>query len=541
MKKVRFVVILVITLSMLLAACGSPATAEPVEPAAPAAPTEKPAAPAEEPAAPTAAPTEDPNAPQSGGDLKILVKQIPPEMGNIHTVFGSGLLHYIFPVVETLVGATPTGLAPTKLATGWEFSDDGLALTLNLREGVKFHDGTDFNAEAVKWNLEKFKETKKELGVITSIDVVDDYTVVLNLSEPSNAILDQLSQLNGAQISPSSVEGQTDEYIATHIVGTGPFVLGEFQADTNVVFTAFEDYWDEGKPYVDSIEFVVVPDQNTAQTAFLAGEANIWDYLDARNAGPLLDQGYTVNVSPGLGRIMYPDSVHEDSPFYHVEVRQAMEYAIDKQAIADAFGYGTWTVMHGPCAEIHTGCDAALENERKYDPAKAKELLAAAGYPDGFEMTLYSVGSIDDEMLTAIQAYLADVGIMATFEKPDSATGQALHKDGWQDAVYLQGLTTTSSSYAAALLKDGPTAPNKAPVTYVDEKYNVLLTLVTTARDSEAELAASRELVRFIHEEAMFIPLITASRNAVLAEGIHCDIQAGHPDAWNPGACWMEQ
>ena len=541
MKKVRFVVILVITLSMLLAACGSPATAEPVEPAAPAAPTEKPAAPAEEPAAPTAAPTEDPNAPQSGGDLKILVKQLPPEMGNIHDKFGSGLLHYILPVVETLVGVTADGLAPTKLAAGWEFSADGLALTFHLREGVKFHDGTDFNAAAVKWNLERFQATKKELAVITSIDVVDDYTVVLNLDKPSNAILDQLSQLNGVQISPASVEGQTEEYVATHIVGTGPFMLGEFQVDTSVKFTAFADYWEEGQPYVNSIEFVVVPDQNTAETAFLAGEANVWDYLDARNAPALVEKGYTVNISPGLGRIMYPDSVHEDSPFFHKEVREAVEYAIDKQAIADAFGYGTWSVMHGPCASTHIGCDAALENDRAYDPAKAKELLAAAGYADGFEMTIYSVGSIDDEMLTAIQAYLADVGIVATFTKPDSATGQALHADGWQDGVYLQGLTVTTPSYAVSLLKDGPTAPNKAPVTYYGDEYQTLLDNIITAQTPEAELSASQAMVRYLQEEAIFIPMIVASRNAALGTGVHCAIQDFNADFWNPGACWIEQ
>jgi len=564
MKKVSFVVMLVIVLSLLLAACGGSTTPEPVEPtSAPAVeepaveePTEAPAAEepaAEEPAAeePTEAPaveepTEEPAAEegmmaQSGGDLTVLVKQLPAEMGNIHTTFGSGLLHYILPVVETLVGVTPNGLEPTKLATGWEFSDDGLALTFYLREGVKFHDGTDFNAEAVKWNLDKFRETKAELEVITSVDVVDDYTVVLTLSDPSNTILTVLSGLDGVQISPASVDGQTDEFVATNIVGTGPFTLGDFQVDTSVVYTAFADYWEEGQPYVDSIEFLVVPDQNTAQTAFLAGDANVWDYLDARNAPPLVEQGLTVNVSPGLARVMMPDSVNEDSPFYHKEVRQAFEYAIDKQAIADAFGYGTWVVMPGPCAPSHVGCDAALENERTYDPAKAKELLAAAGYPDGFEMTLYSVGSIDDEMLTAIQAYLADVGIMATYEKPDSATGQALHTDGWKDAVYLQGLSVASPSYAASLLKDGPQAPGKSPVTYYSEEYLALLDQASTAKTAEAELEASRALIRYIQEDNTFIPLIVASRNAALGLGVHCDIQEYNADVWNPGACWIEQ
>lgn len=480
------------------------------------------------------------DTPTPGGEMTILVKQLPAEFGNIKTTFAVGTTGYIFPVVETLVGVDPVdGFVPTKLATGWEVADDAMSITFTLREGVKFHDGTDFDAEAVKWNIEQLK-AKGSLETIASVDVVDDHTVTLNLTQPDNTILDVLSWYDGVMISPASVEGQTSDFIATNIIGTGPFVLGDTDADS-VEYTRFDGYWDAGKPHLDAISYVVVPDQNTARTAFLSGEASVWAYLDARNVPELRDQGYEVNTAPGLSRIMYPDSVNEDSPFFHFEVREAFEHAIDKAAIADAFGYGTWRAMAGPCSHFHLGCDAVLDSERTYDPDRARALLAEAGYPDGFETTVYSVGSIDTEMLTAIQAYLADVGIKAEMLKPDRATGAALHAEGWNNGVYLQGLTSDSPSYGAALSQDGPVPEGKAPVTLVPDAYHDMLSAIKAARDHDTEVQLSGEMAKFLQEEAVFIPLIVSSRNAALAPGVHTDLEAFSAHFWNPADSWIQQ
>lgn len=479
--------------------------------------------------------------PQSGGTMNILVKQLPAEMGNVKTTFAAGTTGNIFPVVETLVGVDPEhGYVPSKLATAWEIADDARSITFTLREGVKFHDGTDFNAEAVKWNIEQSLK-QGALGTVDSIEVLDAYTIKLNLKQPDNTILNALSWYDGVMISPASVEGQTPQFTATNIIGTGPFVLSEVDGDQKISFTRFDGYWDAGKPYLDSIAFIAVPDQNTAKTAFLSGQANVWDYVDDRNVPDLKERGYHINTSPGLGRIMYPDSENADSPYAKVEVRQAFEYAIDKQAIADAFGYGTWSVMNGPCADIHMGCEAIGDAARGYDPQKARDLLAAAGYPNGFETTIYSVRSIDDEMLTAMQAYLADVGIMAEMLKPDPATGAALHAEGWKNALFLQGMTTDSPSYAAALQTDGPVPVSKAPVTLVPDEYHTLVDAALAATDEASEREASAKLARFVHDEAIFVPLVVAARNAALAPEVHTDLEAFSVHFWNPADSWIEQ
>ena len=524
MKKI-LVAILAITL--LVTACAAPA----------AEPTKAPAAKEPTPTQPAA----EKGTPKSGGTLTILVRALPAQMGNVQTTYAAGNTLYLFPAAETLVGVTPDGqMVPTKLATGWEIAPDGKAVTFKLRQGVKFHDGTDFNAEVVKWNLDQIREARSELKVITSIDVVDNYTVKLNLSGWTNTLLNHLSWADGIMISPASVKGQTKEYVATHVIGTGPFVLKEFQAETKLVFTKFADYWDKGKPYLDGITYLLVADQNTSKNAFLSGQANVWDYLDAKNAPDLIKAGYKVNTCPGLGRIMYPDSVNADSPFAKKEVRWALEYAIDKKAIVDAFGYGTWKVAVGPCADIHTGCSVAAANARNYNPTKAKELLTAAGYPDGFKMTVYAVGSIEGEMLTAIQAYLKAVGIQAETLKPDSATGNTLHLEGWKNGVWLQGLTTDSPSYISALQSDGPNR-KKIFSTDVPAKYTELLAQAAAAKDPATEKALSEQLIRYIQDEAIFIPLFIASRNAVYNSNIHFDLDAYSVHFWNPGDAWIGQ
>ncbi len=459
-------------------------------------------------------------------------------MGNLKA--SAPIPDYLFPVVETLVGVTSEGLAPTKLATGWKIAEDGSSITFELRKGVKFHDGTDFNAEAVKWNVDVIRDQSAELKVITSIDVVDEYTVRFNLSEYSNSLLVHMSWKNGMMISPASVEGRSDEYVATHLIGTGPFVLEEFQVDTKAVFKKFADYWDEGKPYLDGMEYLVAADQNTARTAFLSGEAQMWDYLDARNAPDLKAAGHKVNTCPGLARVMQPDSVNPDSPLAKKKVRWALEHAIDKRAIADAFGYGTWSATVGPCASIHLGCPVAEENARNFDPKKAKELLAEAGYPDGFKMTIYSVRSIDDELLIAIQAYLANVGIDAEVQKPDSATLSSLRREGWQNGVLLQGLTTDSPSYVTALQIDGPHKLN-ASSTLVPAEYKDRLAKVAAARDAATEKKLSEELVRYVQEEAIFIPVVVESRNCAYHSQVHTDLEAYSIHFWNPADTWIEQ
>lgn len=538
MKRNLAVLILVLAVAASGVLMGSCQSAQPTVATEPTkAPTSAPVATTAPTALPTAVPT---TGPKSGGTVKIIVGNLPPSYGNIKDKgWNATSVGYCFPILETLVGATKDGLVPSKLATSWDVAKDGSSITFKLRQGVKFHDGTDFNAEAVKWNVEQIMPHKSELKVISSIDVVDAHTVRFNLSEYSNTLLYHFAWYDGAMISPASVEGRDAEYIATHLVGTGPFELVSFQKDTSAVFKKFEGYWDEGKPYLDGMEYVVVKDTNTARSALLSGQVNAWDYVTSKNAADAKAQGYNVNTCPGLIRIAYTDSANPNSPFAKKEVRYALEYAIDKQALVDTFGGGTWAAPLAPCSSaIHTGC-SVITDGRSYDPAKAKQLLAEAGYPQGFNMTMYSQAATDPELLAAIQGYLRAAGIVAELKIVDATTMAGLRTKGWENGMLVQGISTANGSLIQALQTDGP-SPTKAYSALRSSEYSDLLKQAAAATDPAAEKAFSEQLAKLVQDEAVILPFVIESRNAVYDKTVHLDLNAFSIWFWNPGDTWIE-
>ena len=525
MENLRFkILILLVITSMALGACNAKPAPTPPDPS----PSE-------------AQPVTETVGPKSGGAVSIISSNLPIAYGNFKEAsWQPGLTAYTFPAVETLVGMTKHGPAPTKLATGWEVAPDGSSITFELRKGVKFHDGTDFNADAVKWNLEVIKELKKELQIINSIDVVDTHTVRLNLSEYSNTLLYNLAWYDGCMISPDSYVGRDAEYIATHLIGTGPFVVASFTQDTKVTFKKFDEYWDEGKPYLNELEYIMVKDVNTARNALLTGQAQAWDYVPLTEIAALKEQGYSTNICPGLIRIGYSDSANPNSPFFKKEVRYALEHAIDKQAIAETFGAGTYGVPVAPCApDIHIG-GSAVTKGRGYDPAKAKQLLGEAGYPKGFKTTLYSQAATNPDMLAAIQGYLLAVGIDAELQIVDSAKMNSLRREGWENGVLVQGLSTANPNYIQALEADGP-SPQKATSALVTPEYSEQLKKASKAIEPDDIEEQSKQLAKLTFDEAVITPFVIESRVCVYDTSVHdLDLSAFSIWFWNPGEVWME-
>lgn len=525
MRNLRFkILILLVVTSMALVACNATSAPTPPDPT-----------PSEEQSAPKI------TEPKSGGVLRIIVQNMPAAYGNFkEKSWQPGVTGLVMPAVETLVGMTKDGPAPTKLATGWDVAPDGTSITFMLRKGVKFHDGTDFNAEAVKWNLEVIKDLKKELKIIDSIDVVDTYTVRLNLSEYSNTLLYHLAWYDGCMISPASYEGRDAEYIATHLIGTGPFAVESFSQDTKVVFKKFTDYWDKGRPYLDEMEIILVKDANTARNALLTGQVEVWDYAPLNEITTLRERGYSANICPGLIRTMFLDSSNPSSPFYKKEVRYALEYAIDKQAIADTFGAGTYKVPVAPVAsDIHIG-GSAVTKGRSYDPDKAKQLLVETGYSNGFKMNIHAVSSTNPEIVTAIQGYLQAVGINAEMQLCDSAKMSSFRTEGWENGALIQGVSTANANYVQALQTDGP-SPQKAVSVLVTPEYSALLEKASKATTSAEIKELNEQLVRLTFDEAMMIPVVIESRVCLYPPTVHdLDLNTFSIWFWNPGEVWVE-
>jgi len=219
------------------------------------------------------------------------------------------------------------------LANSWSISPDGKAVTLKLRKGVKFSDGTDFNAEAVKFNLElDLKNNINGAAVLKSIvsyDIPDPYTITLNLSAPQATLLLYLAQGTiGLMASPTAQQKPTTPETITqiHMVGTGPFLYDSWQRDNYVQFKANPNYWQKGKPYLDTVRWNFIADMTSNILAFKSGQANVVLTLDPVDAVALKKDGYNVWLSPlAMVHWVCPDGANPDSPFSKLEVRQALD------------------------------------------------------------------------------------------------------------------------------------------------------------------------------------------------------------------------
>jgi peptide/nickel transport system substrate-binding protein len=379
--------------------------------------------------------------PQSGGVLKILSAAGSP--ANLSYLGGSSNpqdSRYASPAGETLIGKDGEGNYYPLLATSYEVAADGKSITFILRQGVKFHDGTDFNAEAAKFCLDMaIKGEMPELPtMLTSVDVVDPYTIRLNIPSFDWGLLDTIAMSPVCMmISPTSLKENPKEWAYTHIVGTGPFKLVEYVPDTSITYERFDDYWQEGKPYLDGVEFDLMADYTTALLALQSGQAQVMYQTEAKDVADLKDAGFEAQVGPqGNTWTFFFDSRNPKSPFSDVRVRQAFCYAIDTKALLE-IGHGLYEATNQPYAPEFWPNNPDVVGY-PYDVQKAKDLLAEAGYADGFDTTLNMIAGRADDLQLAIQGYLLEVGIRAQINKitaPDFI--QKYVFNGWDGVINL--------------------------------------------------------------------------------------------------------
>jgi glutathione transport system substrate-binding protein len=360
------------------------------------------------------------------------------------------------------------------LADSYQASKDGLVYTVKLKKGIKFQDGTDFNAEAVKANFDRATNPDNRLKRyvlyknIAKTEAVDPVTVKFTLHEPFSPFINSLAHPSGVMISPAALKQYGSKGIAQHPVGTGPFKFVEWKPSDYLKVAKWEGYWRKGYPKVDTITWRPVVDNNSRAAMMQTGEAQFTFPVP-------YEQAEVLKAKNTLDVVAAPSIVHRymsmntlQKPFDNPKVRQAINYAINKQALAKVAFSGYAIPAEGV---IPKGVEYAVKlGPWPYDPAKARQLLKEAGYPNGFETQLWSAynHTTAQKVIQFLQQQLAQVGIKASLLAME--TGQRVEKvEGAQDPatapvrLYYVGwsASTGESDWALRPLLAGESLPPK--------------------------------------------------------------------------------
>jgi glutathione transport system substrate-binding protein len=320
------------------------------------------------------------------------------------------------PMLEGLIGFNEKMEQIPQLAERWDASPDARVYTFYLRKGVKFHDGTPFNAAAVKANFDRIRNPENKLRrytlykIISQIDVLDEYTVRFTLAEPFGAMIATFAHPAGGINSPAAVKKYGQDY-EKNPVGTGPYKFQEWVPNDHITLVKNPDYWDKANDAkVDRIIVKPVPEDGTRIAMLQKGDAQFINPVPYSMAELVrADKNLTLAESEAIYTYWVAMNTQK-KPFSDVRVRQAMNYAINKEAIIKAVLRGHGKPADSPLAPRVWGHTPV--KSYPYDPAKAKALLAEAGYPNGFKTLLRGVAQTDPkEIMVAIQGQLKQVGV----------------------------------------------------------------------------------------------------------------------------------
>ena len=403
------------------------------------------------------------------------------------------------------------------LAESWDVAD-GTTVTLKLRWGVKFHDGSDFDANVVKWNLERAithpKSTAKlQVAAIDAIDVVDSHTVRLKLKAPSPSLFVNLTSDAKYVSMMSKVHHDKvgDEGVTREAVGTGPFKFAEWKPSSHVRYERFDGYWQQGAdgkplPYPDAIELRFQPDPNVALVQMRSGELDLSPTVLGRDIATIKSNPQLVYREAPWQSTVYclgfnarPDGKFAGDQMK--KVRQAAMYALDRDAMAKALGFGIGEPAGYLLAPGQLGYDETLP-KYTFDLAKAKALMAEAGMADGVDVTLDFISRPEDQQNAQLyQQMLAQVGIRLTLAPSERvAWVQKTMNGGYEMLAFQTGTPRpdTDLTLTAYLGTKGTSAWVGINSAEVDK----LLEEGRTTYDEQKRVAAYAQVQRMVHEDA---------------------------------------
>lgn len=434
-------------------------------------------------------------------------------------------------MLETLVtfAEGETTIAPM-LAEEWTESEDGLTYTFTLREGVKFHDGTDFNADAVLYNFERWMKADDaekfpmygtvfggfegdDSHILESVKAIDDKTVEFKLKQVKPTFLKDLALTPFSISSPEAIEKFGEDY-GDNPVGTGPFVFQEWIRNDRIVMNKNEEYWLDGYPKLDQVIIRSIPDNSARLNALISGEVDMIDGVAPENVQQIEDNEDLQVISRPPLNIGYLGMTVTREPFDNKLVRQAMNHAVDKEAMVEGLFEGQAEPAKNPIPPTVEGYNDDIE-PYAYDPEKAKQLLAEAGYPDGFEMELWAMPVPRPYMPDAnkvaefLQKSFAEIGVTAEIVTYEWATYLDKAANGEADAFILgwTGTNGDADDFIYSLWHEGNIGSLNS-TQYANEELNKVLEEARTITDQEKRNELYRQAQEIMHEDPPIIPLV---------------------------------
>lgn len=465
----------------------------------------------------------------------LVVGQIAePKSLDPHTVTATNDFRILVNVYDGLVRFRDGTLeVEPALAESWDISEDGKTYTFKLRQGVKFHDGSEFNAEAVKFNFDRMlKEDHPfystgpfplsfNFASVESVNAIDPHTVEFKLSEAFAPFLSNLAYPTGLIVSPAAVEQHSADY-GRNPSGTGPFKFVEWQSSQRVVIERNPDYWD-GAASLEAVVFRPITDANTRVAEMMAGGIDVMVEVPPDNLATFRqDAGFAVAEQAGP-HVWFGILNTRSGPFADKRVRQAANYAVNKETLVNDVLQGTATVAAGPIPPAFNWVESAVE-PYAHDPEKAKALLAEAGV-DNPQLTFYVTeggsGMLDPiTMGAAIQADLQAVGFSVKIETYEWNTFLGRVNEGLEgkaDMAEMAWMTNDPDTLPYLALRSDA-LPDKGGFNsgyYSNPEVDALLEKARTSTDQAERGKLYGQVQQIVHDDAPWLFVANWKQNAV--------------------------
>ncbi|WP_339948338.1 ABC transporter substrate-binding protein [uncultured Albimonas sp.] len=453
---------------------------------------------------------------QDGGTLRVISGHNPSSLDP--STGASGTDHtFLYCFYDSLVDWDPETLAARPgLASSWEFPEAN-TLVLTLEQGVTFHDGAPFDAAAVKFNLDRNRgaqvsNVRNDLANIEEVEATDAHTVTIRLKAPDTALPLILSDRAGLMVSPKALGDDPERDMARNPVGTGPWRFVSWTDSESVRGERFADHWREGVPGVDGLELRIITEKATAFRAIQSGQADL-AYLLAEQQKTLIERMPQLQLFEGptlrVHKLYFNSS---RGPLADVRVRQAIGYALDREAFVTATQAGVGEPARMVLPKAHWAWSEAAAGHMVYDPDKAKALLKEAGFEDGVELTIMGMhDQASVQRSEVVLEQLAAVGVTGRFVNGPVAdvTNRFMGPERFGDAFlsYWTGRPDPTLTYAllyteSSFYNAGRVAP--------PEGFLEALQASRESQEIEARAAALGEVQRIAMEAALSVPIAVA-------------------------------